>query len=61
MANLKKHIKSAKKSIRAAKRCCAYLFPEYQELLTAKAELKQAQERYHKAKQAWQALGEDDD
>jgi len=50
-------IRSAQLHIRALKRTTPHIFPEWQRLQTAKAEVQRANEQLAHAKKAWQLLG----
>lgn len=55
--NIHKVIKDTKKSVRDLKRTNPHLFPEYQALLYAEADLRNAKENLIQAKARWKKVG----
>jgi chromosome segregation ATPase len=55
-SGLVRQIESAKKQIRQLKKVTPHIFPEWQRLQNAKAELAEAQQRLEAAQAAWEAL-----
>ena len=54
---LLKVVADAKRSLRRMKKCAPHLYPEYIEMLHAKAALVRAKEKYLEAKKRWEQLG----
>lgn len=50
-------IKRAQKNVQALKKAAPYIFPEWQALRSAKANVKEANEALARAKAAWNAIG----
>ena len=55
--NIHKVIKDTKKDVRDLKRTNPHLFPEYQAMLYAEANLKNAKEDLIRAKARWKKVG----
>lgn len=57
MPTLLKQIRNAQKETRKLKKTNPHLYPQYQELLNAEADLVRAKTRLKAAKEAWAQLG----
>lgn len=54
---LRRQIQQAEEGVRKLKRHSPYIFPEWQELQQAKADMQKAEVRYAAAKKQWKDLG----
>ncbi len=57
MSNLKQTVADAKRAVRRNKKECPWIFPQYQEMETARFEFEAAKKRYEETKKVWRELG----